>query len=277
MIDFHQHIGHYGRTLDHVLAHLEGIGADRAVLLPLEDPEGGGLFPTETVLEAAAAYPDRVVPFCHVDVHRHDVLQRITRMAEAGCRGYGEQKQRLSLQDPALLRVLSLCNDLQWPVTLHIEEGRGGYNTDIRFLPTLLRRFPHVSFIGHAQSFWAHISARVPDPTETLYPKGRVVPGGLIDRWLGEYPNLYADLSAGSGHNALARDEEFAREFLARHSHKLLFASDCPCRDGHGDGFAPGCIAQQTLALLRRLAPGPEALQRILHHNAARLLCLEAS
>lgn len=60
--------------------------------------------------------------------------------------------------------------------------------------------------------------------------------GGLTDRWLAKYPNLWGDLSANSGNNALARDKEFARAFLARHQNKLLFGSDCSCRDGHGAG-----------------------------------------
>ncbi len=32
-----------------------------------------------------------------------------------------------------------------------------------------------------------------------MYPKGPVTPGGLTDRYLSDYPNLYGDLSAGSG------------------------------------------------------------------------------
>lgn len=276
MIDCHQHIGHYGRSAEHVIAHLDGIGAQKAWLLPLEDRAGiggggEGIFPTDVALEAAARWPDRIVPFCHVDVRGENALARITAYAERGCKGFGEQKQRLPLSDPQIARVLALCNDLGWPVTFHFQEGTNGYNTGIEYLPVLMERFPHVRFVGHAQSFWANISAEVPDPRETLYPKGPVVPGGLVDRWFSDYPNLYGDLSAGSGQNALARDEEFAKGFLERHWRKLLFASDCPCRDGHGEGFSQGCIAQGTLALLRRLAPSPEALEAILHGNAARL------
>lgn len=274
MIDFHQHIGHLGRSAEDVIAHLDGIGARRAVLLPLEDEDGGGRFRTETALEAAARWPERVIPFCHVDIRSDKALTRVAAYAEQGCRGFGEQKQRLPLEDPRLERILALCNELAWPVTLHLQEGEGGFNLGIEHLPHLLERFPRVRFIGHAQSFWAHISARVPAPEETLYPSGPVVPGGLTDRWLGDYPNLYADLSAGSGYNALARDEEFTRGFLERHWRKLLFATDCPCRDGHGAGFPSGCFAAKSVPLLRRLAPNATALEAILGGNAERLLGL---
>ena len=42
--------------------------------------------------------------------------------------------------------------------------------------------------------------------------KGQVR-GSSTDRYLSDYPNMYGDLSAGSGLNALKRDEEHAREF----------------------------------------------------------------
>ena len=38
---------------------------------------------------------------------------------------------------------------------------------------------------------------------------------------------MYGDLSAGSGLNALTRDEDFTRDFLTRHQDKLLYGSDC--------------------------------------------------
>jgi predicted TIM-barrel fold metal-dependent hydrolase len=90
-------------------------------------------------------------------------------------------------------------------------------------------------------------------------------------RLLVEYPNMYADLSAGSGYGALSRDEAFAQDFLARFRHKLLFATDCPCRDGRGAGYEPGCFGQKLLALLNRLLLDAEAREDILHRNATRL------
>jgi predicted TIM-barrel fold metal-dependent hydrolase len=40
------------------------------------------------------------------------------------------------------------------------------------------------------------------------------------------YPNLYCDLSAGSGAGALKRDPRFAAEFLVRRQGRLMFGSD---------------------------------------------------
>lgn len=40
------------------------------------------------------------------------------------------------------------------------------------------------------------------------------------------YPNLYADLSAGSGFNALNRDHQFAYSFLDEFQDKLMYGTD---------------------------------------------------
>ncbi len=273
MIDAHLHIHHLGRTVEQTLAHLEGLGVDQAVLLPIEDPDGGVDFPTDLALEASRLYPGRFLPFCQVDVRREDALKRVEAYARAGCWGYGEQKQRIPLDDPRLDRILAFCNEVGWPVTFHFEEGPQGFNQGFPYLEKILKRYPRLKVIGHAQSFWAHISAEVPPPEVTLYPSGPVVPGGLTDRWLSDYPNLYADLSAGSGYNALARDEEFAIGFLHRHRYKLLWATDCPCTDGKGGGWPQGyCFGQRTLALLRKLVPDQKILEDILHQNAERIL-----
>ncbi|OPX32429.1 MAG: hypothetical protein B1H40_02585 [Candidatus Latescibacteria bacterium 4484_181] len=58
------------------------------------------------------------------------------------------------------------------------------------------------------------------------YPRRKVVPGGRVDYLLQNYPNVYGDLSAGSGDNAMTRDREFARSFLERNQDKLLFGTD---------------------------------------------------
>ena len=44
-----------------------------------------------------------------------------------------------------------------------------------------------------------------------------------------QYDNLWADLSAGSGYNAITRDEAFGLTFLERFQDKLMFGTDS-CR-----------------------------------------------
>lgn len=277
MIDAHFHLVHKGRTLEQTIAHIEAIGAEKAVMLPIEGGDYDAGWTTSEVVAAYEAYSHRVIPFCHVDVRRESAVSELESWAASGkFKGYGEQKQHIPLNDPRLENVLAVCNSMAWPVTWHFQEGDNGYNQGICHLETLLKSFPKVKFIGHAQSWWANISAQVPDSEETLYPVGRVVAGGLADRLLSDYENMFADLSAGSGLGALTRDEEFAREFLDRHSRKLMFATDCPCFDGRGaETSRDHCFAELSLPVLERLIPDREVVEDIFHRNAVRILDLE--
>ena len=274
IIDFHLHIKHAGRDVPATIAHIEGLGCEKAVLLPLEDIASGLLLTTDEVLGAHRRYPKRVIPFCQVDLRRDDFERRIRAYAAAGCRGYGEQKQQMPLNDPRIMRMLEVISEFGWPCTFHFQDGPKGFNQGIeQHLEPLLKRFRRVKFIGHAQSWWSHISAEVPPPEVSLYPKGPVKPGGLVDRLLADYGNIHADLSAGSAYNAFSRDEEFAAGFIRRHRKKLLFASDCPCHDGKGANWKGGCIGRQTISLLERIADD-DTLADIFYRNAANLLGL---
>ena len=120
------------------------------------------------------------------------------------------------------------------PVLLHFEHDM--YNTGFERFASVLKAYPNVNFIGHAQTWWGNISADL-NPLE-MYPKGPVKKGGLTDRWLSDYPNLYGDLSAGSGLNAITRDPAFGRDFLQRHGRRLMWGSDYPPaagREGYGN------------------------------------------
>ena len=99
-------------------------------------------------------------------------------------------------------------------------------------LAKVLATFPRVNFLGHAQGFWSNISGDVTPAQHQSYPAGPVAPGGALDALLDKYPNLYCDLSAGSGHNAIARDPAFGRAFVVRRASRLVFGTRlCSPRD----------------------------------------------
>jgi hypothetical protein len=127
-------------------------------------------------------------------------------------------------------------------------------------------KYAKAKFIGHAQTWWGNIDRG--HDQKVMYPKGPVTAGGITDRLLSDYSNVYADLSAGSGLNALLRDENHAREFLARHQDKLMYGSDCNDSLGAGEG----CSGSRCLSALRRLAPAPAILRKIFRQNAERVL-----
>ncbi len=246
--------------------HLEGSGVTNAVLLP----GAGG---EERASSLMQQFPRRFTRFANADVREAGAIERLRAGVKGGAIGFGELKYPVPLDGPEMRRVYDLAADLNVPVLIHFQEG--GWNTGFSRLPAILKAYPKTTFIGHANSWWAYISAEVDNPAG--YPEGRIKPGGLTDKLLGDYPNVYGDLSANSGRNALARDPEFSSAFLARHAAKLVFGSDCGCRDGHGTGqpqqgaLKGKCVARETLTLLQKMA-SPELFRRITWENGTKLL-----
>ena len=78
---------------------------------------------------------------------------------------------------------------------------------------------------------------------------------------------MFGDLSAGSGLNALRRDEDHARDFLLRHQDKLTYGSDCDDLVGAGDA----CQGAQTIAEIRHLVPETKIRRKLFSANAKRL------
>ena len=99
------------------------------------------------------------------------------------------------------------------------------YGGGIDVLERVLKLCPETNFIGHAPGFWAHISNDDLYKTEA-YPKAPVIPGGRLEILLERYPNLYCDISAGSGHNAFRRDLDNARIFINKWQDRILYGRD---------------------------------------------------
>jgi predicted TIM-barrel fold metal-dependent hydrolase len=178
-------------------------------------------------------------------------------------------------------QIYEMAATYKVPVTIHFQmvphsPTEGTFTTGFERFPAILRQYSNTTFFGHADYFWANISAEVPN--DVAYPTGKIKPGGLTDQMLSEYPNLYGDLSANSGRNALARDPDFIKAFLDRHQDKLLFGCDCSCRDGHGAGqmsqeplIKGKCVARETLAALKQLST-PTVFRKITWENGTKVL-----
>jgi predicted TIM-barrel fold metal-dependent hydrolase len=130
---------------------------------------------------------------------------------------------------------------------------------DFASLEATLLEYHDVKFVAHGQMFWKHISADGVDRKE-MYPNGQIVVDGVIWRLLKEYPNLYADISATSGFNALKRDAENAKRFLSLFQDKILYGTD-------------GLMAGQR-EFLKSLELSKEALDKIFGDNAKNLISL---
>ena len=163
--------------------------------------------------QTVAAHPNRFVRFASIDMTQPDAIDQLRKAAQGGAIGFGEIKSQVAAAGPEMQRLYALAAELNLPITMHFQEvnqpnSPGTFNTGLKQFDAMLKKFPKTTFIGHADAFWANVSADYAE--DTSYPKGPIKPGGVTDKFLGDYPNLYADMSANSGNNFLNRDPEFA-------------------------------------------------------------------
>ena len=98
-----------------------------------------------------------------------------------------------------------------------------GYLPDFAGLEKRLQEFPDVTFIGHGPLFWKAASLPAVPGLEVAGPEKD---GGILAVMMERHGNLYADLSAESGYNALIRNKKFAEKFLSEFSDRLLYGTD---------------------------------------------------
>lgn len=268
IIDIHQHTNYAGRTDEELIAHQKTMGVTTTVLLPAGKFFGldAGCGGNETVQSLVKRNKPSFVFFANEVANLPNALTEIKRYLRRGGIGIGEQKFRVACDSIYIERLAGLAADYEVPILLHIQHDR--YNTGIENFHRVLEKFPRVNFIGHAQTWWANIDKKHDQPV--LYPKTKVTPGGITDRLLKDYPNMYADMSAGSGLNSLQRDADHARWFIERHQDKMLFGSDCDDRVGSGSQ----CQGAQIIAEIRRLSPTKAIERKLLYENAKKLLRL---
>jgi predicted TIM-barrel fold metal-dependent hydrolase len=266
IIDIHQHTNYSGRTDEQLIAHQRTMGIAKTVLLPsgrmfgLAASAGGN----ETVLAIVRKYPGEYYFFANELPDIPETRATIEKYLKLGGIGIGEQKFPVDADSKPIDRIAEIARDYNVPILMHFQHQ--AYNLGIERFHRVLQRHPKVNFIGHAQTFWGNIDKSHEQPV--MYPKTKVTPGGITDRLLADYPNMFADLSAGSGLNAFLRDEEHGREFIRRHQDKLIYGSDCSDAIGQG----PKCSGSQQIESMRRLAGDPKILRKLFWENATRIM-----
>jgi len=281
IIDIHQHVGYSGRPDDVLLAHQRAMGITTTVLLPAgrpvkmastHDGKSNGLaaqaLGNEKCYEFARTHPKEFRFAANEVPDVEGATVEIEKYLKLGAVMIAEQKFGVECDSPEMQRIYQLAQAYRVPVLMHWQFGM--YNHGFERFHQMLEKYPKVNFIGHAQTWWANIDQNQQDQS-VLYPKTRpVAPGGITDRYLADYPNMFGDLSAGSGLNALTRDEDFTRDFLSRHQNKLLFGSDCNDHIGSGEK----CQGAQIIAAIRRLSVNKQIERQLLYENAKRVLRL---
>jgi len=220
-----------------LLSMYEKLGIERGVVLPEVNPECLlGVQSNEDILRIVAMYPDRFSWFCNIDPRAManapdaDFSYMIRYYKERGAKGVGEICAHLYFDDPRVLNLFKHCEMNDMPVIFHMSLQNGGDYGLIDDLGLVrfekcLQMFPNLKFLGHSQAFWAHMSADITKESSRGYPTGKVT-DGRIAQLMRKYPNLCGDMSAGSGYNAFARDEEYACAFMEEFQDQLYFGTD---------------------------------------------------
>jgi len=261
-----------------LIERYDEIGIEKGVLLPGVNPECAHVPQSvEEVIEVSRE-TQRFIPFCNVDPRAHGnradapLDEFLSHYHAQGCKGVGEVCANLPFADAMVQNLFRCCQKVGLPLTFHIAPQIGGYYGlyDDPGLPQLemsLRAFPGLKFLGHSQPFWAEISVLDTVGERNSYPRGSVREGA-VPKLMRKYPNLHGDLSAGSGHNALARDKEYAARFLNEFQDRLLFGTDICAPD------TPTPLVDLLGELRRSGAISEDVFGKIARENAIRILGL---
>ncbi|MCC6696929.1 MAG: amidohydrolase family protein [Candidatus Hydrogenedentes bacterium] len=275
-IDVHTHITQkWGKapelTAEGLLAWMDSRGILQAVVLPLVSPESWDHpLTTDFVLRVTEPYRDRLIPFCSIDPRVPNLsgyqakVDLLKRYIDAGAKGFGEHKCGVPIDDSGNMELFKACAELRLPVLFHMDNERNMDTPGLPGLARVLEQNPEGVFIGHANGWWASISGDATQKDMHDYPRRPVMPGGAIDALMDRFPNLYGDLSAGSGANAIQRDIEFGRAFVLRRADRLLFGTDY---------LSPGQEIPQ-FDLLRELDLPVDAWEKVACGNARKVLGL---
>lgn len=273
IIDIHNHPDWHGHDLNRFLNNMTKFNINKSWLLsweaPVDEydpvyisctPEVGirGPVPFTRCISYIERAPEKFILGYAPDPRRPEALDQLqAAISIYGVRIYGELKLRMMYDNPDALRIFHFCGEKGLPVIVHIDyeldtgvkypRPSWWYGGGIDAFERAVKVCPDTVFIGHAPGFWAHISGDE-QYDKCLYPSGKVLTGGKIIDMLKKYTNLYCDLSARSGINALQRDQEFAKAFLIEFQDRILYGRDC--FDNTHQEFLnglglPGCVLEK--------------------------------
>ena len=248
-IDIHTHVTMWPDTAprlrqsDQTLMNVENqfkmwdrINVQHGVLLPLVSLEARRVLITpEECHWLVSQHPERFSWFCSIDPRCErnqpdsDLSCLIEHYKNLGAKGVGEITSNLYADDPKMDNMFYHCAALDMPVLIHIAPKPEGYygivdDPGLPRIEKMLKKHPNLKLIGHSAAFWSEIG-EYDLAKRNSYPKGKVIEGRM-PKLMREYENLYCDLSAGSGSNAMMRDPEYTASFLTEFADRIYFGCD---------------------------------------------------
>ncbi|MEZ6050692.1 MAG: hypothetical protein R3C02_04760 [Planctomycetaceae bacterium] len=213
-------------------------------------PVKGVTLHSETVLHAYFSYPD--------SDHSHSVRPtsgsptcwntHSTLTICLAAVGSASPERHVPLKNKRVEAVIALCDELSWPITIHFQDGKGGYEPKFRRtgLPQMQTSADHRAY---PIPWWANISADIPTEEISTPPVPSSQEDFLLDRLSATTQPVSPDLSAGSA-STLSRETKTSR--IPRTPQAILFGSDCPATTVKSENF-DGMTGIQTAAILRRM------------------------
>ncbi len=202
--DAHTHLGvdedGMHQTPEELLAAMDANRIDRAYTFPLNDPDRVPNYrvPNDRVLEWCAAAPERLIPFCRLDLS-DDPIGEANRCLDRGARGIKlhPRAQKFDFGATGLDPVFTLAAERSVPILVHAGRGLPAIADDLKLL---VDRHPG------AQLILAH---------------GAIADLQQIGRTLKDHPNVVYDTSVWSTTDLRTLLTTVAPE-------QVLWASDLP-------------------------------------------------
>ena len=264
---------------EEVIRRYDELGIEKGVLLPLIGPEFYLPQSNEDILDMCEASGGRFVPFCNIDPRgmtnspNAPFDRWLWHYRDRGCRGIGEVMPNLPFEDPRCQNLFKHVEDVGFPLIFDISDrigGRYGFYDDpgLPQLDRTLGKFPNLKILGHGPAYWAEMGPLRKPEDRAGYPEYSFEEEGIVPQLFRRHPNMYGDLSAGSGFNALARNPDYAVRFLNEFQDRLLFGTDI-CT-----AAADLPLAGFLLDLRRNGTLSDSAFNKIARENAIHLLGL---
>lgn len=288
-IDLHTHLrkkpGHNVFTPEERIAFNKVMDISHSVILsvakpsenPKEfDPSADPRIFAEDAAKICNEYKESFSWFCNIlPDGTSETYKKLEHYKKLGAVGVGEVDLPIRFDDPRMDHMLDCCQSLELPILTHMNpfmSNKGIVDeVGMPLLEKALKKYPKLKYIGHSQPFWLEISTYSSDLTpeqRNVCPSGKVIPGRVVEL-LTNYENLYGDLSANSGGNAILRDADFGIEFLEKFQDKLIYGTDTLSANIH---YPLGAYLD-SLYMQKKISF--DAYAKICRNNTLKLLNLE--
>lgn len=224
-------------TPEQLVAAHKKVGITGAALVVLSNAEEYVPQSVGEVIDIAKELGDGYVPFCNLDPRAMNntpdskLEYLLEHFKGLGCKGVGEVLPRMDFDDPKLMNLYRAAEITGLPLLFDMTSSpKRSYGVSdepgLVRLRRALEAYPDLVFIGHGPGFWAEFGTLRAPEDRFGYPKYPIDGEGMIPKLMREYPNLYVELSAFSGLNAVSRDLDYTQKFFNEFPDRIMYGTD---------------------------------------------------